>query len=106
MGLFTRKPYKLDSLNIAEKAAVSTALEIGLAVSRDPKLTKSLQAAQKDLRGGKMSKDTLGTTVACLVASLAALAGSDDPDRSSLLQQKKVVTVSMALALDKLKNML
>ena len=106
MGLFTPKPYKLDSLNIAERAAVSTALEIGLAVSKDPKLTKSLNNAQKDLRGGKMSRDTLSTTIACLVASLAALAGSDDPDRSSLLEKKKVVTVSMALALDKLKNLL
>ena len=106
MGLFTRKPYKMDSLNIAEKAAVKTALEVAQALDRGGRMKKELSSAIRDFDKGKLSKKDMATTVACLVASLSALSGTDDPDRSSLLNKKKVVMVSMALALDKLKNML
>ena len=53
-----------------------------------------------------MSREDLATSIACLAASLSAMSSSEDPDRSSLLAKKKVATVAMALALDKLKNML
>ena len=106
MGLFTRKPYSMASLNIAEKAAVQTALEVAQALDRGGILKKELSTALKEFGKGKMSKKSLMTTIACLVASLKSLKDSEDPDRSSLLQKKKVVVVSMALALDKLQNML
>ena len=106
MGLFTKKPYSLDSLNVAEKAAVKTALEVAQMVDTQGKLKKELGSALKDFGKGKFSKEDMAITMAALAASLKALAGSEDPDRSSLLNKKKVAVVSMALALDKLKNML
>jgi len=106
MGLFTAKPYKLDSLNFAEKAAVRTALEVAQMLDTQGRLKKELNSALKGLDKGKMSRKDLATSVACLAASLSAMSNSEDPDRSSLLAKKKVATVAMALALDKLKNML
>ena len=55
---------------------------------------------------GKLSKEDMAKVIACLIASLAAIKSGDDPERSSQLQQQQVVEVSMAMALDKLKNML
>ena len=106
MGLFTSRPYSMSSLNGAEKSAVRTALEVAKAVGVDGKLGKSVNTAIKELQKGKMSKDSLTTSIAALVASLAALSGSEDPDRSTLLKQKQVAQVVMVMALDKLKNML
>ncbi|MCR5295946.1 MAG: hypothetical protein K6E17_00930 [Clostridiales bacterium] len=106
MGLFTPKPYSMDSLNIAERAAVRTALKVGLMVGSDSSVKKKLQTALNDFDKGKLSKEDMAAVIACLIASLAAIKSGDDPERSSQLQQQQVVEVSMAMALDKLKNML
>lgn len=103
MGLFTKRPYDVSNLNSAEKAAAQAALEVAQMLDTRGAMKKDLKGAMTGLRKGKMTRNDLATTVACLVASLAALAGSDDPDRSSILNQKKVATVAMAMALDKLK---
>ncbi len=106
MGLFSFRPYKLDSLNFAEKSALKAALEVAQMLDTQGQLKKSLNSALKGLEKGKMSKSELTTSIACLAASLTALSKTEDPDRSSLLAKKKVATVAMALALDKLKNLL
>ena len=50
--------------------------------------------------------EDLTLTIACLMAALEALQKGDDPERTTLLKQKQVLEVSMAMALDKLKDML
>ena len=106
MGLFTAKPYKMDSLNIAERAAVSTAMEVALQLDTQGKVTKKLKTALRDFNKGKMSKEDMAVAIACLLGSLKALSSGEDPDRSSLLKKKAVVQVSMAMALAKLQKML
>ena len=106
MGLFTAKPYDMSSLNIAEKAAVRTALQIATTVDHNGSMKKDLSSALKDFEKGKLSKNDMSTVIACLIASLAALKSGDDPERTTLLRQKQVVELSMAMALDKLKDML
>jgi len=103
MGLFTRRPYDVSNLNSAERAAAQAALEVAQMLDTRGTMKKELNGALKGRRKGKMTRSELATTAACLVASLASLAGSEDPDRSSMLNQKKVATVAMAMALDKLK---
>ncbi len=103
MGLFTSRPYDVSNLNAAETAAAQAALEIAQLMDRNGQMKKDLNGALKGLRKGKMTRNDLATTIACLVASLGALAGSEDPERSSMLNKKKVATVAMAMALDKLK---
>ena len=85
MGLFTAKPYKMDSLNIAERAAVSTAMEVALQLDTQGKVTKKLKTALRDFNKGKMSKEDMAVAIACLLGSLKALSSGEDPDRSSLL---------------------
>ncbi len=106
MGLFTPKPYSLDSLNIAEKFAAKTALQIAQAVDHQGQLKKQLDSALKNFDKGKLTKEDLTLTIACLMAALEALQKGDDPERTTLLKQKQVLEVSMAMALDKLKDML
>lgn len=104
-GLFSKK-ISINSLGIAEKAAVETALEVAQMLDRKGELTKQLSSALAGVRKGKMTKEDIKVTVACLLASLAALTSGDDPDRSSQLQKKQVAQVSMALAIEKLKKLL
>lgn len=106
MGLFTPKPYDVSSMNIAERAAVRTALQIAQQVDHQGKMKKDLSSTLKDFEKGKLSKNDMSTVIACLIASLAAIKSGDDPERTTLLKQKQVVELSMAMALDKLKNML
>ena len=106
MGLFTKRPYDLSSLNGAEKAATKSALEVAQMMDTQGRLKKELKNALTGLSKGKMTREELATSIACLVATLAALNSGDDPDRSSLLAKKKIATVVVALALDKLKGLL
>ena len=78
MGLFTPKPYSMDSLNIAERAAVRTALKVGLMVGSDSSVKKKLQTALNDFDKGKLSKEDMAAVIACLIASLAAIKSGDD----------------------------
>ena len=64
MGLFTPKPYSLDSLNIAEKFAAKTALQIAQAVDHQGQLKKQLDSALKNFDKGKLTKDAvMGSTL-------------------------------------------
>ena len=107
MGLFDifkGKPYKVDSLNMLEKAAVEAALEASITFGLDDK-NLDINGALKSFRKGGVNKDELSTIIAVLVVSLAAMQSGDDPDRSSELQKHQVATVSLASALSKLSNM-
>ena len=59
MGLFTAKPYKMDSLNIAERAAVSTAMEVAMQLDTQGKVTKKLKTALRDFLAEEFPPDTL-----------------------------------------------
>lgn len=106
MGLFTPKPYKMGSLSSVEKAAVLTALDVGIECA-DSSVSGTLKTARRDFNSGALSKTDMAAVLVCLQATLNALSSNDDSDlRSTLLKQKAVVQVSIVMAIDKLKNML
>ena len=94
----------MDSLNFAEKGAVEAALEV--AAMLDVHNQTKAKEALKDFKKGALTKDELLTAIACVAVSLKAMTDGDDPDRSSSLNKKKIAVVSLALALNKLKEML
>ena len=107
MGLFTPKPYKLDRLSVAEKAAVATALEVGAQCGKGSNLAGELNKARRHANSGALTKNDLVVTIACLVATLDAVNKQDTDDlRSTLLKAHAAMQVAFASALEKLKNML
>lgn len=105
MGLFTPKPYKMNNLSAAEKAAVGTALEIGIQCSSGS-LVGTLKTARRNFNNGALSQTDMAAVLACLNATLTALSSGDDSDmRTTLLKQKAVIQVSIVLAIEKLKAM-
>ena len=106
MGLFTPKPYKMNNLSMAEKAAVGTALEIGIKCAGGSGLAGTLKTARRDFNSGALSQTDMAAVLACLEATLTALSNGDDSDmRTTLLKQKAVIQVSIVLAIEKLKAM-
>lgn len=108
MGFFDflkGKPYKMDSLNIVEKAAAEAAMEAAIRFGGDGR-NVNIAGALKSFRKGAVNKEELSTIIACVTLALAAMKGSEDPDRSTELQKKQITVVSMVMALDKLRKML
>ena len=103
--IFKRRPYKLNSLNFVEKAAAEAALQAAIHFGADNR-NLNIERALKDFRKGALDKDELTTVIACVAAALAAMKGSEDPDRSSELKNKQITEVSLALAFKKLHDML
>lgn len=106
MGLFNLRPYKMDSLNIAESAAVSAALEVSIDSGADKALGGKLSKAYRHFKRGALTKDDLTATIAAVAASLTSLKEDNDDLRTTALKQKSVAVLALALALDKLMNML
>lgn len=107
MGLFESKPYKLSNFGGAEKAAMTSALDVGIQCAGGSSLAGDLKKAKRHVSSGALTKDDLVVTAACMQATLDALASGDDSDmRTTLLKQKAVVQVVIAATLAKLKALL
>ena len=105
MGFFDflkGKPYKMNSLSIVEQAAVEAAMEAAIHFGGDGR-NVNIAGALKSFRA--VNKSELTTIIACVTLALAAMKGSEDPDRSTELQNKQIAVVSMVMALDKLRRM-
>ena len=106
MGIFTPKPYKMDTLGIAERAAVISSMEVAIEIGGNAPQVTQLRTALKEFRKGAISESSRVIIMACLAATLSAISSGDDSDlRTTMLKQKAVTQVALALALDKLKNM-
>ena len=90
MGLFTPKPYKMNSLSVAEKAAAATALEVAIQCAGNSSLAGSLKTAQRHFNRGALTQADLVVVIACLEATLEAMTEGDNSDlRTTLLKQKQ-----------------
>lgn len=107
MGLFTPKPYKMNSLSAAERAAVDTALEVGIQCAGKSGLAGTLKTARKNYNRGALTHTDMAVVIACLEATLEALTEGDNSNlRTTLLKKKAVVQVAIVLAIQKLRGML
>ncbi|MBR3873660.1 MAG: hypothetical protein IKJ26_05740 [Clostridia bacterium] len=106
MALFEKKPYKMNVLNAAEKAAVIKAVEIGIAINRGDAMKPVLQKALRHFKRGALTVQDLAAVMACLKASAEAIADTSGANAlSTELKARAVVAVVMVSALNKLEKM-
>ena len=106
MGLFESRPYKTNTLNAAESAAVCVALDVGVRVASGTPLEGLLKKARRHADGNAFTMETLIATTACLEATIEAIVKQDPKNlRSSLLLQHMAMQAAFESALAKLKRM-
>lgn len=97
--------FRLNTLCLTEKAAVRTALQIGIHLHQREPFTKELRRALRHLWLGAMSWEDLQVSINCLKACALHLASAKElPVQSRELEAHVTASAEMMNAFEKLKR--
>lgn len=100
-----KERFRLNTLCLTEKAAVRTALQIGIHLHRHEPFAKELRRALRHLWLGTMSRKDLQVSINCLAACALHLARAKEiPMQSRALEARVTASAEMMNALEKLKR--